>query len=320
MCVKNVQHHYPEVKLLFMKFFEVISPFCIIFILKFFKEVFSMKRFVTFLALMFLMISPAFGLSDKEYLRMRKSNVDFARADRRLNQVWTNLKRSLPRKIFSQLDELQREWVSSGRDDEAAALMDNGYSRIEAYTIATNDRADALPEIAEELREARGRSRNQNPPRKSQPRNEVSTTQPARKTQIHRDPEPEPDPEPITQPAKTPEPEPETVPEEPVNLKPSEITGEYQNDSGFVSVRIVDINTDEAEVTFSRYKDGVHWTASGWIDGNTLELSDRNYSECQATLTFSRSSVKVEISNTEDWNEAISPDFVLEGTYRKLAN
>ena len=276
-----------------------------------------MKRFVTVLALMSLMISPAFGLSDKEYLRMRKSNVDFARADRRLNQVWTNLKRSLPRKIFSQLDELQREWVSSGRDDEAAALMDNGYSRIEAYTIATNDRADALPEIAEELRESRGRNRNQNPTRKPQPRNEVSPTQPARKTQIHRDPEPEPEPEPITQPAKTPEPEPETVPEEPVNLKPSEIAGEYQNDSGFVSVRIVDINTDEAEVTFSRYKDGVHWTAKGWIDGNTLELSDSNYSSCQATLKFSRGAVKVEVSDTEDWADATSPDFMLEGTYRK---
>ena len=282
-----------------------------------------MKRFVTVLALMFLMISPAFGLSNTEYLRMRRSNVDFARADRKLNQVWTNLKRSLPKKIFTQLDKLQREWVKSGRDEEAAALMDEGYSRMEAYTIATNDRAKSLPEIAEELRESQGRNRDQTSPRKSQSRKEEPKTQPAPKTRIQRDPdpEPEPEPEPKIQPVKTPEPvnepEPEPEPEEPVNLKPSEIAGEYQSPGGFVSVRIIDINTDEAEVTFSRYKDGIHWTAKGWIDGNILELSDSNYSSFQATLTFSRGTVKVEISETDDWAEATSPDFVFETTYRK---
>ena len=259
-----------------------------------------MKRFVTVMALIFLMISPAFGLSDSEYLKMRRSNVDFARADRKLNQVWTNLKRSLPKKIFTQLDKLQREWVKSGRDEEANALMDEGYSRMEAYTIATNERAKSLPEIADELRD---NNRKQSSPRKPQPQ-----------------PQPEPTPEPTPEPAKTPEPEPELEPEpepEPVNLKPSEIAGEYQSPEGFVSVRIVDINTDEAEVTFSRYKDGVHWTARGWIDGNILELSDRNYSNCQATLTFSRGAVKVEISDTDDWSDATSPDFVFANVYRK---
>lgn len=265
-----------------------------------------MKRFVTALLLLVMMFSPALALSDSEYLRMRKSNADFARADKRLNQVWAGLKKSLPKKIFSQLDKLQREWVKSGRDDEAESLMNDGYSRMEAYTLATNDRADSLPKIADELRESHAQNTTRTPIRRQQSRNEESETESPRRNQIRRSQDDDSESEP--------------EPQESAILRPSDIEGEYQNDSGFVSVRITDINSDEAEVTFSRFKDGVHWTAKGWLDGNALELSDQNYSECQATLTFSRRSVKVETSDTEDWNEAISPDFVLKGTYNKLAN
>ena len=252
-----------------------------------------MKRFLATLSLLLLLTVPAFSLSDSEYLRMRKSNADFARADKRLNQVWAGLKKSLPKKVFAQLDKLQREWVASGRDDEAAALMSDGYSRMEAYTMATNDRADSLPKIADSLR----------------PSARAKTPQP-----------PAERPKPARIPAQDPAPKPEPEPEAPAIFRASDIEGEYQNDSGFVSVRIVDINTDEVQVTFSRFKDGTHWTAKGWLDGNTLELSDANYSECQATLTFSAGTVKVDITDTDDWNEAIAPDFVVEGTYRKLAN
>ena len=299
-----------------------------------------MKRFFSALLLMLLMISPAFSLSDSEYLRMRKSSTDFSRADKRLNNTWNHLRRTLPKKIFTQLDKLQREWIKSGRDEDAAALMEEGYSRAEAYTMATNDRADSLPKIAKELRESQSREISRAPSRRTQSRNEEdepepprrnrtrrsqeddSESEPVRRTQRVRTEEPEPEQEPEIQPAKTqePEPEPEPEPEESVTLRASEIEGEYQNDSGFVSVRLTDINTDEMEVTFSRFKDGVHWTVKGWLDNNTLELSDMNYSDCQATLKFSRGSVKVEITETDDWNEAVSPDFVLKGTYRKLAN
>ena len=279
-----------------------------------------MKRFVTALLLLLMMFSPALALSDSEYLRMRKSSSDFARADKRLNQVWAGLKKSLPKKIFSQLDKLQREWVKSGRDEEAEALMNDGYSRMEAYTLATNDRADSLPKIADELRESHAQNTTRTPIRRQQSRNEESETESPRRNQIRRSQDDDSESEPVrrNQHRKPQEPEPE--PQESAILRPSDIEGEYQNDSGFVSVRITDINSDEAEVTFSRFKDGVHWTAKGWLDGNALELSDQNYSECQATLTFSRRSVKVEISDTEDWNEAVSPDFVLKGTYKKLAN
>ena len=255
-----------------------------------------MKRFFAALLMMMMMISPAMALSDAEYIRMRKSSADFRAADKRLNQVWAGLKKSLPKKIFSRLDKLQREWIKSGRDEEAEALMNDGYSRMEAYTMATNDRADSLPGIAKELRDSRAPS--PAPRQRTQPQS--------------RKPEPAPEPD--------PEPESEQEPGFPAEIRLSDIEGEYQNDSGFLSVKIADRSADELEVTFSRFKDGVHWTARGWLEGNILELSDPNYSECQAELIFSRGAVKVNISDTEDWNEAISPDFVLKGTYRKLAN
>ncbi len=253
-----------------------------------------MKRFVYALALIFLLTAPAFALSDEEYLKMRKSNSDFARADKKLSQVYSRLKSKLPKRVFAELQKSQREWVSSGRDEAAAALMNDGYSRLEAYTIATNDRADILPEIAAEISESLKNSR-KSPPRKQE-------------VQPKKIPDPEPEPE--------PDPEPEPTESAPLSI--SQIEGEYQSDNGFLTVRITDLNTSEVQVTFSRFKDGVHWTSKGWLENGVLELSDNNYSECQATLKFSAGSVKVEITDTDDWNEAVSPDFVLKGTYKKL--
>ncbi|MBQ3763781.1 MAG: DUF1311 domain-containing protein [Synergistaceae bacterium] len=252
-----------------------------------------MKRLISVFILMFLIALPAFALSDAEYLKMRKSSSDFARADKRLNQVWSSLKKSLPKTVFSVLERSQAEWVKTGRDDEASAYMDDGYSRMEAYTMATNARADDLPKIADTIRKDL--------------KNKNNAPQSKKNSEPQRVRKPEPEPE-----------EPEPEPEEPgAPLSSSEIAGEYQSSTGFVSIRIIDLNTDEAEVTFSRFKDGTHWTARGWIDENVIELSDSEYSSCQATLTFSRKTVKVEVSETDDWNEAIAPDFVVAGTYRK---
>lgn len=253
------------------------------------------KRFISALMLILLLSVPSYPLSDSEYLSMKRSSSDFARADRKLNQVWANLKKTLPKNVFTQLDKLQKEWLKSGRDEAAEKLMNDGYSRMEAYTMATSERAAELPEIVREVREEMRQRR-----RNSQP--QTRRTQPA--------PDPEPDPDPAPEPAPEPEAEQEYS-------RPVEISGEYKNNTGFITVKIIDRSTNEAEVTASRYKDGVHWTARGWVDNNVLELSDSNYSECQATLTFSEGSVKVDISETSDWNEAISPDFVLAGIYRK---
>ena len=110
-----------------------------------------MKRLYAVIALVLLSASACFALSDAEYLRMKKNNADFARADRRLNQVWNRLKDSLSRRAFSELQDLQADWIAWGRDREAEALMNDGYSRAEAYTMATSDRADDLPGIAESI-------------------------------------------------------------------------------------------------------------------------------------------------------------------------
>ena len=110
-----------------------------------------MRKILAALMLVVLSASVCFALTDAEYLRMKKTNADFARADRRLSQVWKKLKGSLSKEVFAELQEYQREWIDSGRDIEAQGLMDEGYSRVEAYTMATSDRADALPRLAKDI-------------------------------------------------------------------------------------------------------------------------------------------------------------------------
>ena len=110
-----------------------------------------MRKIFAALMLLVLSASVSFALTDAEYLKMKKTNADFARADKRLSQVWKRLKGSVSKEVFTELQEYQREWIDSGRDIEAQGLMDEGYSRVEAYTMATSDRADALPKLAKDL-------------------------------------------------------------------------------------------------------------------------------------------------------------------------
>ncbi len=110
-----------------------------------------MKRFLAVISLVLLLTSTAFALSNEEYTRMKKNNADFARADKRLSQVWAQLKKDLPKNVFKELQDAQRVWLKDGRDHEANKYMSDGYSFVEAYTMATSDRADELPYIAKEL-------------------------------------------------------------------------------------------------------------------------------------------------------------------------
>ena len=132
-----------------------------------------MKKVFAVIALVMMMCAPAFALSDASYIRMKKNSPEFARADKRLSRVWTNLKKSLPKNVFAELQKDQRQWIASGRDDAADAYMDEGYSRTEAYAQATKDRADLLPrlaeEIAERLEEGITTTRNTTPARKTTP-------------------------------------------------------------------------------------------------------------------------------------------------------
>ena len=110
-----------------------------------------MKKVFAVIALVLLSASACFALSDAEYLRMKKNNADFRKADQRLTQVWKKLKGSLSGRVFAELQALQNDWISFGRDEEAQEYINEGYSRAEAYTMATNERADDLPDIADTI-------------------------------------------------------------------------------------------------------------------------------------------------------------------------
>ena len=114
-----------------------------------------MKRIITAAVLVMMLGAQAFALSDEEYLRLKKSSADFARADRNLTQVWKKVTGSMSGRSLRIIREEQREWISEGRDDAAETYMDMGYSRAEAYTMATNERAEYLPELAREIRNGR---------------------------------------------------------------------------------------------------------------------------------------------------------------------
>lgn len=249
-----------------------------------------MKRVLKVLALVFLMGSSAFALSDAEFLKMRRNSVAFARADKNLSRVWISLKKSLPASVFSRLQADQREWIASGRDDAADAYMDEGYTRVEAYTMATNDRADELPAIAKRLRSSGTQSRPKVTP-KPKPKPE---------------PEPEPEPEPVT--SNYGDDEDEEI---------ADVSGEYESSSAFMTVTIIDRSTMELEAEFGRWKDGVNWKSRGWLEGNTLELSDSQYSRCVMTITFTGKGAKVTLSDSDDWAKATADDFVMAGTYNK---
>ena len=108
-----------------------------------------MKKIFLSIIFIFLCANTSFSLSDYDYKKMMK-NPNFAEADEKLNQVWNELKHSLPTDVFEILKENQLEWINSGRDIEARKFM-KFYSFVEAYTKATNLRAKILPSLAEEL-------------------------------------------------------------------------------------------------------------------------------------------------------------------------
>ena len=109
-----------------------------------------MKRILAVITLVFVLAVPSFALSNKEYGRMM-SNESFARADRRLNRVYTDLRRTVSRPVWRVLSEEQKEWIDWGRDKDAESYMDEGYGSVRAYTMATNDRAEYLPRRAREI-------------------------------------------------------------------------------------------------------------------------------------------------------------------------
>ena len=103
-----------------------------------------MKKFLSSLALLLLISSNAFALSDSEYKEMLKDS-SFADSEKELAKVWAETKK-LPAKFFEHLQKEQREWVSHGRDKRAESLMkaDKTLSRAQAYAQETGSRVEAI--------------------------------------------------------------------------------------------------------------------------------------------------------------------------------
>lgn len=250
-----------------------------------------------------LIAAPAFGLSDAEYRRLKRTSSDFRRADNELSEVWNGLRGSLSSKAFSELQKSQREWIRKGRDDTAKKYIREGYSRAEAYAMATNDRVEELQRIAEELKD---NSRPQRTVRRPQPK-------PA---------EPKPKPKPVE--VTKPEPEPDDDDKGEIeedrfkNTEPGNPEGNYSSKNAFMTILITDKSSMEAEVTISiKSPEEATWSSASWIDGDTLVLYDKTYSDCQATLTFQGNKVKIETSDTESWDEVLGKNLRLDGIYSR---
>ena len=247
-----------------------------------------MKKFLSILALLIFISAPAFALSDAEYLKMKRNNQSFARADRKLTNTWNKLKKSLPEDAFEQLQKNQREWIKKGRDDDAKKYIKEGYSRTEAYTFATNDRANKLPDIAAMYEE-----------------DDDIQTEPGFPLDED-DNKGEIEEERFKKDSDTDE----------IIYEGNYTRHTAGSKGGFMTVLILDKNTNEAEVTISLQNPEVTWTAKGWIgENNLLELFDSNYSNCQADLTFSKGRVKIETSPDDDWDEILGEDVRLDGVY-----
>ncbi len=102
-----------------------------------------MKRLLFVFAVMFVMSAPAFGLSDSEYRRMMK-DPEFSAADRELTNAYNEAKRIMSESEFAGFRRDQRDWIAKQRDVRAKTFMEDGYTRVEAYTKATIERARGI--------------------------------------------------------------------------------------------------------------------------------------------------------------------------------
>ena len=120
-----------------------------------------MKRLLAALILILALYVPAHALSDEDYIRLKRYPA-FAEADRELTQAYNKAKESMTYADFQELRESQREWIESGRDREARRLMREEYTRVEAYTEVTRNRAAYIRREISEHSESASRPRPSN--------------------------------------------------------------------------------------------------------------------------------------------------------------
>ena len=99
-----------------------------------------MRRLFMVIAVLLVISTPAFALSDSEYRKMMK-DPEFSAADMELTSAYNEAKRIMSESEFAGFRESQRNWIAKQRDVRAKTYMEDGYSRVEAYTKATLERA-----------------------------------------------------------------------------------------------------------------------------------------------------------------------------------
>lgn len=99
-----------------------------------------MKRIISAAILTLILAGAALGLSDKEYTRMKKSSKAFREADEFMTECYKECRDTLPRSQFLEIQKERREWIKSGRDEEAQIFIEDGMTRTEAYTKVTDMR------------------------------------------------------------------------------------------------------------------------------------------------------------------------------------
>lgn len=109
-----------------------------------------MKRILSAAALVLIFAGSAFALSNAEY-REFMQDPDFADADAYLNEVYEDLKDEMPSAKFKILQKEQNDWVKGWRDVDADMYMDKGYPPLDAYTKATEERAEYIKKRANYL-------------------------------------------------------------------------------------------------------------------------------------------------------------------------
>lgn len=102
-----------------------------------------MGKMLLFLVLMFF-ASPLYAMNEAEYQRLVKSWPAFAKANEDLNETWKVYTSGLKKADKSFILKSQRQWIKTGRDEEARELMDEGHSKGCAYLIATLQRIGFL--------------------------------------------------------------------------------------------------------------------------------------------------------------------------------
>lgn len=103
-----------------------------------------MQRLIAFIILALFAASPAFAMSEKDFNTLYNTSEEFRQADKILNTTWKQVNSNIDEGARKHLLQMQRDWLKSGRDDEARSYMKMGYNRDCAYAKATRKWAKTL--------------------------------------------------------------------------------------------------------------------------------------------------------------------------------